>query len=139
MIDSDIKTSDESLKTTNYLIVELDKQGNAILYNNSLNVKVFSATKLITTSYTFDIANELLIYENETVDLNKILGTTNQYKEEEKNEDDSGSGSGGAGGNSTGDGTGTGTGGSGQGGQSGSTPGGNVGGNDGNGTTAGGN
>lgn len=139
IVDSDIKTEDESLKTTNYLIVELDKQGNAILYNNSLNVKVFSATKLITTSYTFDIANELLIYENETVDLKKILGTTNQYKEEEnKNE----GGNGGTGGDSTGEGTGTGSGGNGgtgQGGQAGGTTGGNAGGNDGNGGTAGGN
>lgn len=113
IIDPNIRTQDESLKTTNYLIVELDKQGNAILYNNSLNVKVFSASKILTTNYTFDIANELLIYENETVDLKKILGTTNEYKEKEEednknpdkeNESTTGDGQGG------GEGTGTGTG-----------------------------
>lgn len=80
IIDSQIKTSDDLLKTTNYLIIELDKQGNAILYNNNVNVKTFSETKIVTTTYTFDIANELLIYENETVDLKKILGTTNEHK-----------------------------------------------------------
>lgn len=123
IVDPDIKTADESLKTTNYLIVELDKQGNAILYNNSLNVKVFSATKLITTSYTFDIANELLVFENETVDLKKILGTTNEYKEEDKdkpNNEDEGT---------TGDNTGTGGNGTVQGGQTGGDGTGNVGGN----------
>jgi len=131
IIDPDIKTEDESLKTTNYLIVELDKQGNAILYNNGLNVKVFSATKIITTSYTFDIANELLIYENDTIDLKKILGTTNQYKEEENKTnndgDDTGDDNIGAEGNGTG-----------QGGQPGDV-GGNAGNNDGDAGTAGGN
>lgn len=87
IIDSNIRTADESLKTTNYLIVELDKQGNAILYNNGLNVKVFSATKLLTNTFTFDIANELLIYENETIDLKEILGTTNEYKGKEEDKD----------------------------------------------------
>lgn len=118
IIDPNIRTQDESLKTTNYLIVELDKQGNAILYNNSLNVKVFSASKILTTNYTFDIANELLIYETETVDLKKILGTTNEYKEEEKKEDNkkpdkenestTGDSQGQSGGGGTGTGTGTG-------------------------------
>ena len=81
IIDPDISTSDKSLNTKNYLIVELDKSGNALLYNNNLNVKTFRETKLITSTYTFDIANELLIYENTTVDLKKILGTTNEYKD----------------------------------------------------------
>ena len=31
IVDPDIRTADDSLKTTNYLIIELDKQGNAIL------------------------------------------------------------------------------------------------------------
>lgn len=113
LVDQNIRTSDEALKTTNYLVVELDKQGNAILYNNSLNLKVFSATKILTSTYTFDIANELLIFDNEEVDLKKILGTTNEYKEDDnknkptdktpddnKDEDgDGGSGGSGQGGN----------------------------------------
>lgn len=139
IVDPSIKTEDSSLQTTNYLIVELDKQGNAILYNNSLNVKVFSATKLLTSSYTFDIANELLIYENnDTVDLKKILGTTNEYKEDKnpgKNESQEDTGTGGGGGTGTGTGAGTGTG---QGGGTGTGTGGEsqTGGNGGNaGTT----
>ena len=88
IVDSNIKSEDEALVTTNYLIVELDRLGNAILYNNTLNVKTFKETKIVTSTYTFDIANELLIYENETVDLKKIIGTTNEYKKpEEENKD----------------------------------------------------
>lgn len=81
VIDSTIKTEDELLKTSNYLVIELDKQGNALLYNNEVNVKSFSETKIVTSSYKFDIANELLIYENDTIDLKKILGTTNEHKQ----------------------------------------------------------
>ena len=91
VVDSSIKSEDSTLETTYYLIIELDKLGNAILYNNNLNVKTFKETKIVTSTYTFDIANELLIYENDTVDLKKILGTTNEYqppKEEEKEEND---------------------------------------------------
>lgn len=84
IVDSNITTEDKSLKTENYLIIELDKLGNAILYNNSLNLKTFSETKIVTSNYTFDIANELLVYEDETIDLKKILGTTNQYKKEDQ-------------------------------------------------------
>lgn len=95
IVDSNIKSSDDLLKTSNYLVVELDKQGNAILYNNSINVKTFSETLIVTSTYTFDIANELLIYENDTVDLKKILGTTNMYEKpnDKDNETVGGSGS----------------------------------------------
>ena len=119
IIDPNIRTEDESLKTINYLIVELDKQGNAILYNNNLNVKVFSASKILTTNYTFDIANELLIFENDTVDLKKILGTTNEYKEKEE-KPNSGNNEGTGTGNGTGDGAGA-VGGNGTGGGAGGT------------------
>jgi len=124
IVDYNIKSEDESLKTTNYLIIELDRQGNAILYNNSLNVKVFSATKIMTSSFTFDIANELLIYDNETVDLKKILGTTNEYKEPEKTDKNENEGDGSGEGNGNGEGTGGGTG---TGGNEGTTPGNNEG------------
>jgi len=111
VVDSSIKSEDETLETSNYLIIELDRLGNAILYNNNLNVKTFKETKIVTSSFTFDIANELLIYENETVDLKKILGTTNEYQKPEE-DSSSGEGSGGSGGS----GGSSGSGGSGQGG-----------------------
>lgn len=101
--DSTIKTEDELLKTSNYLVIELDKQGNALLYNNDVNVKSFSETKIVTSSYTFDIANELLIFENDTIDLKKILGTTNEHKQNNNKVNGSDSNNSGSNGNDTND------------------------------------
>lgn len=137
IVDSTIRTEDLRLQTQHYLIVELDKLGNAILYNNNLNLKTFSETKLVTSTYTFDIANELLIYDDEKiVDLKKILGTTNEYKEPEEDKNGSGGGSGDGTGTNTGSGEGTGSGGGGGGGGSGDGTGTGTG--DGEGTGSGG-
>lgn len=81
LIDPSIKTEDEQLATSNYLIVELDTLGNAVLYNNSVNVKTFKPTTLVTSTYSFDIANEKLIYGEDEIDLKKIIGSTNKYVE----------------------------------------------------------
>lgn len=81
LIDPSIKTEDNQLATSNYLIVELDTLGNAVLYNNSVNVKTFKPTTLVTSTYTFDIANEKLIFGEDEIDLKKIIGSTNKYVE----------------------------------------------------------
>lgn len=88
LVDNAIKTENNELNTNNYLIVELDKQGNALIYNNSLNLKTFKATSIITSTYTFNIAEELLYIDNEEVDLKKIIGSTNEYVKEEENNND---------------------------------------------------
>lgn len=102
LVDSKINSADGSIQTNNYLLVELDKAGNAKLSNNKINLKTISPTILVTSEYTFDIANEILTFGNFKIDLKKIIGSTNQYAPE-KND-------GGEGGTGTGDGTGTGSG-----------------------------
>ena len=82
LIDPSIKTEDNQLATSNYLIVELDTLGNAVLYNNSVNVKTFKPTVLVTSTYSFDIANEKLIFGEDEIDLKKIIGSTNKYVED---------------------------------------------------------
>ena len=67
----------------NYLLVELDKIGNAKLSNNKINLKTISPTKLVTSKYTFDIANEILTYGSDIIDLKKIIGSTNTYTKED--------------------------------------------------------
>ena len=79
IIDPVIKTENGSLNTKNYLIVELDKMGNATLINNEVNLKTFEPTTIITSNFTFDIANEQLTISNQIIDLKKIIGSTNQY------------------------------------------------------------
>ena len=82
LIDRLITSSDKSIDASNYLLVELDRMGNAKLSNYKLNLKTINPTTLLTSKYSFDIANEILKYNKLEIDLKKIIGTTNQYKPE---------------------------------------------------------
>lgn len=126
LVDREIKSSDNFTKASNYLLVELDKMGNAKLSNNKINLKTITETVLVTSKYQFDINNEILNFGKYDIDLKKIIGTSNQYKPPEKgsNETDGSNQSGGTTdgnttgnnqngtgiGNGVGNGTGTGTG-----------------------------
>lgn len=83
IIDKEIKSADNLLSTTDFLLVELDKAGNATLTNHKVNLKTFSETSIITSNYTFDIANEILTYGSDKIDLKKIIGSTNNYTKED--------------------------------------------------------
>ena len=85
LVDKTIYSQDRSINASNYLLVELDKIGNAKLSNNTLNLKTITPTKLVTSKYVFDIANETLKYNKLEIDLKKIIGTTNEYKEDVDN------------------------------------------------------
>ena len=65
------------------LMVDLDKVGNATLTNHKVNLKTFSETEIVTSNYTFDIANEILTYGSDIIDLKKIIGSTNTYTKED--------------------------------------------------------
>jgi hypothetical protein len=92
VVGNNIHTENDEIKTSSYLIVEIDKSGNALLLNNELNIKTLSTLVLQTNSFSFDVANERLIVSNDNIiDLKKISGSTNQYVEpvEEVEEDKS--------------------------------------------------
>lgn len=59
----------------------LNIYGDTLLSNYELNMKTIKPLKLKTGSYEFDIANEKLIFGEEEIDLKKIIGSTNEYKE----------------------------------------------------------
>lgn len=121
IIDRTIESSDSSFVTSNYLIINLDKLGNATLLNDKTSYKTIKPTILRTSAYVFDIANEKINFGGEDIDLKKIIGSTNEYDEDTydlnanvKDEDGTGSGEGtgsGAGGGSS-EGSGAGVGGS---------------------------
>lgn len=95
VIDSEIKSSDGLLSTTDFLMVDLDKVGNATLTNHKVSLKTFSETTIVTSNYTFDIANEILTYGSDKIDLKKIIGSTNTYtKEDLVPEENTGTGNG---------------------------------------------
>ena len=77
VVDKDIKTSDGLLSTNEFLMIDLDKVGNATLVNHKVNLKAFAATSIVTSNYTFDIANEILTYGSNKIDLKKIIGSSN--------------------------------------------------------------
>lgn len=105
IIDRTIESKDSSFVTGNYLLVHLDKMGNALLLNDKTSYKTISPTVLQTSSYTFDIANEKLNYGAEDIDLKKIIGSTNEYDADtydlngSKKDDDTSTGGSGASGN----------------------------------------
>ena len=112
-IDRTIYTKDKNLQTNNYLLIELDKLGNAKLSNNKVNLKTLKETSIVTSAYTFDIANEIINFGKKDIDLKKIIGSTNAYSSSEPSSSGgiSGNGSGTGGGTGTGQGTGGGAGG----------------------------
>ncbi len=69
----------DNFSTTNYLIVSIDKAGNALLVNNSVNIKTINPLVLSVGDNKFDIANEKLINDDNEIDLKKINGSTNEY------------------------------------------------------------
>lgn len=94
IIDKEIKSSDGLLSTTDFLMIDLDKVGNATLTNHKVSLKTFSETVIVTSNYTFDIANEILTYGSDKIDLKKIIGSTNTYTKDdlvpEENDDGNG-------------------------------------------------
>ena len=120
IIDRTIESEDGNFVATNYLLVHLDKSGNATLLNDKVSVKTITPTVLKTSSYTFDIANEKINFGGEDIDLKEIIGSTNLYDADRYDLNDSGNDSEeGATGNGSGDGTGSGAGGTGTGGGTG--------------------
>ena len=85
IIDRTIESKSSSFVTSNYLIVNLDKLGNATLLNDKTSYKTIVPTVLRTSAYSFDIANEKLNFGGEDIDLKKIIGSTNEYDEETYN------------------------------------------------------
>lgn len=141
IIDRVIESADAKFVASNYLLVQLDKLGNANLYNDKVSVKTITPTVLKTSSYEFDIANEKINFGKEDIDLKEIIGSTNLYDEDKydlnANTDDEsdGEGTGTGTGTGSGDGNGTGTGsGDGSGGGTGEGGAGGSGGGSGDGT-----
>ena len=71
------------LNTSKYIIIIIDKAGNTLLLNHEVNSKTIKPMIIQTPSFTFDIANEKLIYGDREIDLKKIIGSTNEYQEKE--------------------------------------------------------
>lgn len=83
-----IRSSDSLLQTEKFLLVIINRVGNAHLMNDFVNMKTVDPMVLISGNIGFDIANEKLILEGREIDLTKIYGTTNRYSELYTEEED---------------------------------------------------
>ena len=81
-----IQNENKSINTQNFLIVQIDKSGNTLMSNYELNMKTIKPIIINTETFKFDIANEKMIFDKEEIDLKKIIGSTNKYKEIKKEE-----------------------------------------------------
>ncbi|MCI8444616.1 MAG: hypothetical protein HFJ37_05670 [Clostridia bacterium] len=84
VVGAEIKNQTESIRTKNYLMIQLDKSGNTLLSNQEVNMKTIKPMIITTSTYQFDVANEKLYFGEEEIDLKKIIGSSNEYKEVEK-------------------------------------------------------
>lgn len=88
IVSPEIYTEDKSIFASRYLIVYIDKKGNASVLNDSINLKTINPISLVFDQYTFDIANEKLVINNKSIDLKQINGSTNEYKQKETHMND---------------------------------------------------
>lgn len=81
IVGNSITNESGSLSTSGYLLIVIDKAGNTYLSNNELNSRTLKPIKIYTQTFTLDVANEKLIYDEKEIDLKKIIGSTNNYVE----------------------------------------------------------
>lgn len=81
IVAPNIENNTGSLSTKNYLIIIVDRLGNAQLLNNEIDAKTINEMVISTSDFDFDVANEKLTYKTEeaSINLKKILGSTNEY------------------------------------------------------------
>ena len=88
IVSPEIYTEDKSIYASKYLLVYLDKKGNASVLNDSINLKTINPLTLVFDKYKFDIANEKLLVDTKNIDLKQVIGSTNEYKEKEHHMND---------------------------------------------------
>ncbi len=82
MVVAPVITDENGTETfDSFLLVELDKNGNATLLNHEVQKRTLHAMTIVTNEYKFDIANEKLYWGESEIDLKKVGGSSNEYKE----------------------------------------------------------
>lgn len=76
---STITDSNKVFQAKDYLYISMDVVGNARLYSNNMSLKTTQPTVIEAGSIIFDIANETLTLGKQTMDLSKLIGSTNTY------------------------------------------------------------
>ena len=81
--DKVIRSKEISLNESGYLIVDIDRQGNATLVNNKINIKTINPIIIKGSFYDFDVAHEKLYVDEQEIDLTNVIGSSNEYVDPE--------------------------------------------------------
>lgn len=82
LIGAAIQSSDQLFQASNFLYVVIDKNGNAQLLNDLINLKTVEPMVLLCGDVSFNVAEERLVLADNEIDLTRILGTSNEYSPE---------------------------------------------------------
>lgn len=79
MVGNDIRLENDNVQLKGYVVVDIDKAGNAFLRNDKVNYKVVAPVILTNGAKKFNSATEVLTVGTVVTDLKKINGSTNEY------------------------------------------------------------
>ncbi|MDR1013779.1 MAG: hypothetical protein LBL86_02195 [Coriobacteriales bacterium] len=74
-----ITSENGKVDTTGWLLINLDHLGNATSQNDKVSLKILEPTVLVSGDVRFNLAQEYLQIGDDTIDLKRILGSTNGY------------------------------------------------------------
>lgn len=74
-----ISSIDGTLSTEKYLYVTIYKNGTAVLMNNTVYQTIMKPMLLKTGNLYFDISSEYAYFDENLINLSKVLGSTNEY------------------------------------------------------------
>ena len=82
MIGNGIKSTDKSYNAEKYVYVNIYKSGTAVLMNNEQYKNTVYPIMLKSDQLYFDISSEFVLYDDNLINLKKVIGSTNEYRED---------------------------------------------------------
>lgn len=82
MTGNGIKSTDKSYDAEKYVYVNIYKSGTAVLMNNEQYKNTVYPIMLKSDQLYFDISSEFALYDDNLINLKKVIGSTNEYRED---------------------------------------------------------
>ena len=82
MTGNGIKSTDKSYNAEKYVYVNIYKSGTAVLMNNEQYKNTVYPIMLKSDQLYFDISSEFALYDDNLINLKKVIGSTNEYRED---------------------------------------------------------
>jgi len=81
MTGNEINEVDGDFMTDHYVAINIHKSGTAMLMNDDYYINMLEPVILQSDDVYFDIASELMLYDEKVVSLKNIIGSSNQYND----------------------------------------------------------